>query len=823
MTADHEPSPAARRNPFPPGASAMLGELPGEVVSLDTPAILTVRRVVDDYLARSLILWRDVRSQQGTGRRGGEAGAADPRELTDDEAVRASSTGANGEVIAVAGEAGTGKTHLLNTLIHRLRHPPPGAAIPRKIIYLSAQAADFGTLYRASFITRFHPDELKDIALGYYADVVAERLRIDFPHLAEQAAALERRDPGLDPRTIARQAGLAARVPRQLQERLWQVTGNKQFGTAFALLADVQLVLAVMDWLASGAPPDARLQEQGITGALSSNAQMLDCMGALTSLYGRQGQHFALVIDDIEKFLGRPGPLQPDMTNTADTLKSFHKLLRTFVESGGLLVLGGLPEYLDQLPDDVKSRIRTRISPSPLDGGQIAEYVRLRQGGVLEPFEQSACDAIHRLTGGRPRQVVRLCYRSFQLTVPPARVDAPAVHTAARQENLGYVVPLDDLLSNISEILNGRGWAAETSYPLLPERERPDFWIPMPPGQDRAGCAIVVSAPLVQADEAESLIARVRAIRSNSPRRRVVVVTGFLSEEIRPSLTRACGAPPIVYLADQFHDVLTGSVDALNREIIGDRAGPAASGKDIEMMRDSMERIRRQVTASHDHLLNLQSQVEQIRQQADRQLQAIRRDLTHPPAAPARAAAEPERPGPDLPDTVIRLFTHALECLAAIDDVDGYIGRSFDLSRDDAATAGAMLSYRLRRYEIFEAIGVSMVLRRLVTSFEESVAGWLAGVRSRPGPTTEDRVRLDRLCEAFDASYDAVPLSALSQLGSLSDDVVPGLSGSVAQVAIVDSLDGLSGRVRRSVLSAAEGSDSGSDPPPDAVPGPSPA
>ncbi|GGP95336.1 hypothetical protein BKA00_003834 [Actinomadura coerulea] len=809
MTADHEPSPAARRNPFPPGASAALGELPGEVVSLDTPAILTVRRVVDDYLARSLILWRDVRSQQAPGRNGGQA---DSRELTDDEAVRASSTGANGEVIAVSGEAGTGKTHLLNTLVHRLRHPPPGAAIPRKIIPLSAQASDFGTLYRASFITRFHLDELKDVALGYYADVVAERLRIDFPHLAEQAAALERRDPGLDPRALARQAGLAAKVPRQLQERLWQVTGNKQFGTAFALLADVQLALAVMDWLASGAPPDARLQEQGITGALSSNAQMLDCMGALTSLYGRQGLHFALVIDDIEKLLGRPDPLLPDTANTAETLKSFHKLLRTFVESGGLLVLGGLPSYLDQLPEDSKSRIRTRISPSPLDGEQIAEYVRLRQGGVLEPFERSACDAIHRLTGGSPRQVVRLCYRSFQLTVPPARVDAPAVHTAARQENLGYVVPLDDLLSNVSEILNGRGWMAETSYPLLPERERPDFWIPMPPGQDRAGCAIVVSAPLVQAEEAEPLIRRVQAIRRDSPKRRVVVVTGFLSEEIRPSLTQACGAPPIVYLADRFHDVLTARLDELNREIIGHRAGPAASDGDIAMMHDSMERIRRQVTASHDHLLSLQSQVEQIRQQADRQLQAIRRDLVRPPAVPAGAAAEPERPGRDLPDTVARPFTRALQSLAAIDDVDAYIGRSFDLSRDDAATAGAMLSYRLRRYEIFEAIGVGMVLRRLVTSFEESVAGWLARVRSRPGPTADDLARLDRLCEAFDASYDAVPLSALSQLGSLSEDAVPGLSGSVAQVAIVDSLDELSGRVRRGVLLAAEDAGGGTGP-----------
>lgn len=812
MTADHEPSPAARRNPFPPGASAALGELPGEVVSLDTPAILTVRRVVDDYLARSLILWRDVRSHQAPGRSGGEAGAADPRELTDDEAVRASSNGANGEVIAVSGEAGTGKTHLLNTLVHRLRHPPPGAAIPRKIIPLSAQASDFGTLYRASFITRFHLDELKDVALGYYADVVAERLRIDFPHLAEQAAALERRDPGLDPRALARQAGLAAKVPRQLQERLWQVTGNKQFGTAFALLADVQLALAVMDWLASGAPPDARLQEQGITGALSSNARMLDCMGALTSLYGRQGLHFALVIDDIEKLLGRPDPLLPDTADTAETLKSFHKLLRTFVESGGLLVLGGLPSYLDQLPEDSKSRIRTRISPSPLDGEQIAEYVRLRQGGVLEPFEQSACDAIHRLTGGSPRQVVRLCYRSFQLTVPPARVDAPAVHTAARQENLGYVVPLDDLLSNVSEILNGRGWMAETSYPLLPERERPDFWIPMPPGQDRAGCAIVVSAPLVQAEEAEPLIRRVQAIRRDSPKRRVVVVTGFLSEEIRPSLTQACGAPPIVYLADRFHDVLTARLDELNREIIGHRAGPAASDGDIAMMHDSMERIRRQVTASHDHLLNLQSQVEQIRQQADRQLQAIRRDLAHPPAVPAGAAAAPERPGRDLPVAVSRPFTRALQSLAAIDDVDAYIGRSFDLSRDDAATAGAMLSYRLRRYEIFEAIGVGMVLRRLVTSFEESVAGWLARVRSRPGPTADDLARLDRLCEAFDASYDAVPLSALSQLGSLSEDAVPGLSGSVAQVAIVDSLDELSGRVRRGVLLAAEDADGGTGP-----------
>ncbi|MFD0536926.1 hypothetical protein ACFQY7_27560 [Actinomadura luteofluorescens] len=716
----------------------MLGELPGEVASLDTPAILTVRRVVDDYLARSLILWRDVRSQQGPGRRGGEAAAGDPRELTDDEAVRASSTGANGEVIAVSGEAGTGKTHLLNTLIHRLRHPPPGAAIPRKIIYLSAQASDFGTLYRASFITRFHPDELKDVALGYYADVVAERLRIDFPHLAEQAAALEGRDPGLDPRTVARQAGLAARVPRQLQERLWQVTGNKQFGTAFALLADVQLALAVMDWLASGAPPDARLQEQGITGALSTNAQMLDCMGALTSLYGRQGLHFALVIDDIEKLLGRPDPLLPDMANTADTLKSFHKLLRTFVESGGLLVLGGLPEYLDQLPKDVKSRIRTRISPSPSTAGRSPSTSGSARAACSN---RSSSRPATRSTASPAAAPGRSSGSATAASRSPCRprgwTRPPSTRRRGRRTSATWCRWTTSSRTSRRSSTAAAG-LAETSYPLLPERERPDFWIPMPPGQDRAGCAIVVSAPLVQADEAESLIGRVRAIRSNSPKRRVVVVTGFLSEEIRPSLTQACGAPPIVYLADRFNDVLTARLDELNREIIGPRAGPAASDDDIAVMHDSMERIRRQVTASHDHLLNLQSQVEQIRQQADRQLQAIRRDLAHPPAGPAGAAAEPEPPGRGLPDAVVRVFARARESLAAIDDVDAYIGRSFDLSRDDAATAGAMLGYRLRRYEIFEAIGVSVVLRRLVASFEESVAaGWSAcGPGPAPPPTT---------------------------------------------------------------------------------------
>ncbi|MFD0536925.1 hypothetical protein ACFQY7_27555 [Actinomadura luteofluorescens] len=68
-----------------------------------------------------------------------------------------------------------------------------------------------------------------------------------------------------------------------------------------------------------------------------------------------------------------------------------------------------------------------------------------------------------------------------------------------------------------------------------------------------------------------------------------------------------------------------------------------------------------------------------------------------------------------------------------------------------------------------------------------------------------------------------MPLSALSQLGSLSDDAVPGLSGSVAQVAIVDSLGGLSGSVKRNVLSAADDAAGGSGPPPGAVPGPSPA
>ena len=329
MTSADPNSPASvssYSNPFPPSAVARLSALDSEGINIVTPALQEALRYTDDYMAH-------VNRQ--------EAGVELPP---------------HGNVIAIVGEYGTGKTHLALQILRRISTAGDASV---EALYLDAPADTFLALYRDRFMPKLSRADVKAKIAEYYADIVADQLA-DSDLTSPVADALKAR--AISPEQVVRNLGLMeAEFLQCLNNRLRTVTEIDDFGTALALFLRPEFEAAVWDWLSCN-PPDPALSERGITKTIDTDAEALEAMGVFALLYGRQRHRLVLIIDEIEKVLSGNEASQPDESSVL----AFKKLLEVFGRTKALLVLSGLPDFLEALPDDARQRIACFVRPTPL-------------------------------------------------------------------------------------------------------------------------------------------------------------------------------------------------------------------------------------------------------------------------------------------------------------------------------------------------------------------------------------------------------------------------------------------------------------------------
>ena len=757
-------------NPFPPAAVARFSDLRPEVPTIKTAAVREIDSLVDGYLRATRVQGDDGKDTSG-------------EHLADE-----------GKVFVIEGEYGEGKTHLAIELLDHVQESRDQGQFQPRVIYHVAPGGTFLVFYTDLMSRVITADEILGRVREFYADIVANALR-ERPFTSALVRQLE--DDDADPQMVVERYALQEGALRQeLHRRLSAVTRDESFSRALILLLQPELRTRVWDWF-TGKPPSQVLTELGIKKPIMTDAQALEALGVIALLYGRKNRRFVLVIDEMEKLV-----LTWDRSSNASA-QAFKQLLEIFRAAGALLVACGLSDMFTVLPRD-PARIDAIIRPSPLTADDVRWYVEETQERVsgvrmLRPFTEDSITYLVYLTGGVAREVVQFCYEAYDYAAETGHEITPGVvDTVARGRSSSGGMEI--VRNDIDRLLSEQEWRADARWLLRePLDEVADFWIPA--GERSAGCAVLISDSVLEAEYAAALGERVTAIKAVGRRRAViVVVSGYLPVKLRQPLADALdGDPLIVYSPRTFDTDFTLAVKAAMNRISPVPIRLPVSGQpdsELRWLRTETERVARQQTTTVRLLQELAARTEE-------RLTAIQRALEGTLAPGGQARLE------DLPAALEAMFGRAQHSVAAYGDVRKLVNEAFEVAAQEPG-ARFSLTHRLREPDAFSAIGVAAFLHEVLLGFREGVRAWL-GALSRDhdpgeGPTASERARLRGICRTYDSLYGVAPLFKLDPLPELArltegePELVSRAGRSARREELRSAFDGLGDRVYEAAI-----------------------
>lgn len=709
----------------------------------------------------------------------------------------------DGEVIAILGDYGTGKTHLAIQLL-RYAHQVLGDSA--RTMYLEATADGFVELHNR-FMRKLGLAGVRSKVSDYYADIVAESL---------QSSGLDDdvvewlRDRELVPQDVVAKLGLMeSALLRKVQQTLHRVTENSDFGTALTLLLRSGFDKYVWSWL-TGEQPHQVLQERGITKPIDSDVAALEAMGVFALLYGGQRAQFVLVIDELDKIFS--GANQPEQ----DTVTAFQKLLEVSARAGACLVLSGLPEFRRVLRTSAMQRVSRTVDMAGLSTEEIAAFIRLAQQArlgtdQLAPFTPESVRFLRDITDGKARSVIRLCHDVYGIVADSIQKTGDAgvavtdamVREAARRQ-FGSLSG-DDIDSVVRRVLDANGWHYLHDHTLGPSPDsKVDFWVTF---QDRSGgCAVLLAESMLDGTDVTAVTRRSFAVREAAPDSKVIlVVNGVLIEVLAGRLAESLDAEPLVYternFAENFRALLGATSDQLTR---------ITESNSLAVIQQRIEQVNRQQSSLYGLVEQLAEHIDGVRSSSDRRLTTIQRELnalTHPARSVGHSAAMRTAPASStVPAEVDKLFLDAVDMLEELTQLDTMMDEAFDHLDPNTSQA---VQRRLREEKYFEGVGVALLLRAAVLAFRSAVIDWYARKSTgSPGalPDSADE-RLDMLCRVYDDITDFLPIFKLEETlirtppwTARSGGAVTELNQSSRRNKLRAVLDNLSPRVQRALL-----------------------
>jgi Cdc6-like AAA superfamily ATPase len=673
----------------------------------------------------------------------------------------ADTEGVPGNVIAVLGEYGTGKTHLAMELLRYARSRPGYA----HSMYLEAAASSFTSLYQR-FLDRVTPADVRHRVNQLRYEVILGVLK------GTELESVARRlidETGLEPDDIADRLSVSKiAMGHLLEAKLRTIADNTQFITALALLAKRGYDTAVWSWLRGG-EPDEILIERKITGAIDSEAMALEFMGYFAQLlYGGRQRRFLLVIDELDKVLSVANRPQEDI------MGAFRTLLQVFDAAGAFLVLAGLPDFNLALRDDVRERIARRVFMSGLDADQVCRFIERSQRKAngtaqLAPFSANTVAFLVQLANGNPRTVIRLCHRLYaKWLADRASLTEEIVREEAR-EQLG-LVSTDDISAEAGRLMDANNWSYLRQHFLgISTDTRVDYWVTFE--ENGPGCAVLITESVLDSRDVETLTRKALAVRAAAPDCRILlVVNGVLSDGLGTLLREVLDSEPLVYERLIFGNLLGALLMSFAGQLRQESPEP------MSVLLERVEQIGRHQSSIYSFIEQVVTRLDDARSSADQRFGALTAQLddlarTVHDGLVADMSTDADGLSVTLPGDVDELFTGVLDVLANLLRVDRFLRAQFESVANDVDTDTTELVPYFQR--LLEPTAIAVVLQRTVLNFRDAAAGWYRSAVVEPRGDLSPAAavsRLERLCSRYDQICEQVQLSRLQPLVAVIAD-----------------------------------------------------
>ena len=322
-----------------------------------------------------------------------------------------------GGAIGLRGGHGSGKTHVLGWLADYLR----GArSIRGTVIYGKCDSSRFFDLCH-QLMTRLERPLL--IELIQLALLNLARNKVRSARLTEALAERLQSVGGLQLLQAEHNIDLE-QLRQQLLAELQASTGSLELARLLLDVPDPAFGADAYRAL-TGGPDGAALAgaqqvraaagEGGSDSEVGVEARAIAALETIAALHRIAGVPLLVLVDQLEVLL---------RTADAASFQTVGSLTKKFVEQLGrqsaLLFIAGVPEAWEMLMRDVSARFlqREQIVVGSLTLAETAlfldAYVRERAG--LAPFAPATVVALHELSGGNPREILRIAHHAFNKT-----------------------------------------------------------------------------------------------------------------------------------------------------------------------------------------------------------------------------------------------------------------------------------------------------------------------------------------------------------------------------------------------------------------------
>ena len=475
----------------------------------------------------------------------------------------------SGAAIGLRGRFGSGKTHTCLQLMRSFaREQPTG-----KAVYTKVQNANRLDLYRNFIGQNLKAEDFKRLISAHILVELQKRSRSGSDQTMPGLAAKELRgriaaepEIGIDFVTedLLPASDLLRSVQFDMEGPARELAGD--FSTAYGRIAHPLLSKLAIQWLQGNRLTPGEMRDLGVAlPGIEKPEQAWLALRFLLEAFRRAEVPALFCIDEHERVTFRG--LEVEKTASWGLLKD---LAEAFTGSGHTLIVAGVSDAWDSLPEDVFARIkREDIVEIALDRSEAPKLLRAYERDLGSIFTPAALERLYDVSQYNARQLIDLAHQAWKVwAVERGRPLGPEAIRDVTRSALGDRKRKTSLSEAIEKCAASLTLSLERDASI--EDARFDFVLS---GPERRRIVVQISESAFLLDEIdhgrEIIEAQKRLARERDRIRTCAIMIGYSSFEVRDALEKVVDR---VLLYDEakfpkeFQDFVSRSLEAMSAE-----------------------------------------------------------------------------------------------------------------------------------------------------------------------------------------------------------------------------------------------------------------